>query len=651
MFHTRRLIAFCFLFNTSTVFANDAQLTEDEFFSDIPIVLTASRLVQPLNEVPVAVTVIDREMIEASGFTEISDIFRLVPGFVAGYYRANNQIVGNFFLNDSLSRRMQVLVDGRSIYTPGVGGPAWSTLPLNIDDIERIEVVRGPNAVTYGSNSFTGVISIITRDPLLESGSYFRTNLGENGLKEGTFRYSNTNDDLSYRLSLWYQGNDGFDHQFDGRQVRHLSGRMDYRLSDNDLIKMQFGISDGALQRNEPSDNSTPEHYNDVSANFQMIKWEHVFNSDSELYVRLYRNEDKHVEEFSLQNVPIVGTLPYDQNYKSERLDLEFQMTQRLFPSLNIAWGGSTRTDKVVSRRFLGVNSPTKIKVHRAFINAAWNINDKLLLNSGMMVEKTNITGDSYSPLLSLHYNINKNNSIRLSMTEASRIPVALEEFTDVSITIPPPFNITNQIFFDKKDLDAETISSRSIGLVGHYPEYGIEYDINYSHHKLKNIFTVDQEAFPTDVFDGTAAFLDDRDSATIRSAQASVRYASPGGSRIIASYAHTTINASDLNNADEFISNAGPKHNFSLLGIYKVNNLYTASAGYYYLGESRYIDGVTLRPEINRLDLRLARKIKSSGLNGEIALVGQNITGDEDAFYEQNKLNPKWYLSLKLHH
>lgn len=642
------VISSCCLLVPRFLHANDSLLTEDEFLTNIPLVLTASRLVQPLNEVPVAVTVIDRTMIEASGFTEIADLFRLVPGFIAGYYRGNAPVVGNLFQNDSFSRRMQVIVDGRSVYAPSIGGPIWSTLPLNIDDIERIEVVRGPNAASHGSNSFTGVINIITRDTVLESGGYFRTNLGERGLKEGTLRYGKGGDKLNYRLSLWYQEHDGFRNQFDGKEVRNLSGRVDYHLSEHDILRMQLGFSEADIQRNEPGDPLTPEHYNDDSANFQMLKWEHTLKSGSEFYVKFYRNYDRHTEELVLQDVPLVGSLPVDQNYKSERLDLEFQITQKLTPSLNVAWGGSTRRDQVDSPRFLGSFNPVNINVHRAFINAAWDVSDKFFINGGLMLEKTNITDDSYSPLLSLHYRINDNNTVRVAATRASRIPVAVEEFPDTSVTIPG-FGITDQLFFKDKDLDAETNSSYNIGLVGQYPKHGIEYDISYARHKLKNIITLRGSAYP-DTFDGFANSFDDRDSVTIKTAQASVRYTAPGGSRLIASYAHTTVDATDLNDPTEAISDAAPENTFSLLGIYKINSHYTASAGYYFLDESRYIDGKQQRPDIHRLDVRLAQKIKARQLNGEIALVGQNITGDEDGLYRQNEVDSRWYLSLKIH-
>jgi iron complex outermembrane receptor protein len=139
-----------------------APLTEEQYFSDIPIVLTATRLAQPATEAPAAITVIDREMIKASGAREIADLLRLAPGFVVSHENGYTPIVMYHGLSDEYARRMQVLIDGRSVYAPSGGGVEWTNLPLTVDDIERIEVIRGPNAASYGSNSFLSIINIIT---------------------------------------------------------------------------------------------------------------------------------------------------------------------------------------------------------------------------------------------------------------------------------------------------------------------------------------------------------------------------------------------------------------------------------------------------------------------------------------------------------
>ena len=133
------------------------------FDEEIPVVLTSSRLKQPITEAPTAMTIIDRKKIEQLGVREIAALFQLVPGMIVGFKSGNWPVVTYHGMSDQYSRRMQILIDGRAVYLPDVGGPDWSSLPLVIDDIERIEITRGSNAATYGSNSFLGIINIITR--------------------------------------------------------------------------------------------------------------------------------------------------------------------------------------------------------------------------------------------------------------------------------------------------------------------------------------------------------------------------------------------------------------------------------------------------------------------------------------------------------
>ena len=158
-------IFFIFIMLSPQLFAAES---DENIYAELPIVLSASRLRQPASEAPMAVSTIDRDMIEASGARTIPDVLRLVPGMVVG--NSDNEfgdepkiVVAYHGHTDQFSRQMQVLIDGRSIYEPMSGGVNWNMLPINIEDIQRIEVTRGPNASSYGSNSFLAVINIITR--------------------------------------------------------------------------------------------------------------------------------------------------------------------------------------------------------------------------------------------------------------------------------------------------------------------------------------------------------------------------------------------------------------------------------------------------------------------------------------------------------
>ncbi len=135
------------------------------YFDALPIVLTPSRLPQPLNEAPAAVTILDRELIKATGYRDIARLLRLVPGMQVGQERSGVHWVTYHGLGNDSPADIQVLIDGRAVYSPSVlGGVDWLALPVTVDEIERIEVVRGTDAVAYGPNAFLGGINIITRN-------------------------------------------------------------------------------------------------------------------------------------------------------------------------------------------------------------------------------------------------------------------------------------------------------------------------------------------------------------------------------------------------------------------------------------------------------------------------------------------------------
>ena len=131
---------------------------EDVFFSSLPLVASVSRLPQRLEDAPTSVTVIDRDTIRSLPIRDLNDVFRLVPGFQT-YPNTTEagRVTYHGLTDEEFSPRLQVLVDGRSMYSPAFrNGTNWALIPVALEDIERIEVVRGTNAVSYGSNAFLG---------------------------------------------------------------------------------------------------------------------------------------------------------------------------------------------------------------------------------------------------------------------------------------------------------------------------------------------------------------------------------------------------------------------------------------------------------------------------------------------------------------
>ncbi len=228
------------------VVAEDAlPISEEAYWGEVPVIMSATRIAQSVTDAPVAVTVIDRRMIEASGAREIPELFRMVPGFIVGYHDGHTPSVSYHMSDERYSRRLQVLVDGRSIYTTAIGAVPWATLHITMDDIERIEVVRGPNSASYGANSFLAVINIITREAVLDYGTSVKTNLGDDGVHELFLRHGGGGGKLDYRVTAGFIQDDGFDDRLDYKRTQLVSLRADYQISSSDVLSFQGGVATG----------------------------------------------------------------------------------------------------------------------------------------------------------------------------------------------------------------------------------------------------------------------------------------------------------------------------------------------------------------------------------------------------------------------
>ena len=156
---------------------------------------------QQLNEAAAAIFVITQEDIQRSGVTSIPQALRMAPGIQVARIDANKWAISSRGFNAQFANKLLVLIDGRSVYTPSYSGVYWDAQDTLLEDIDRIEVIRGPNSATYGSNAFLGVISITTRHAAEDAGQYI-------------FGYTAANDvtarDLQRSDNQWTRGK-GFD--------------------------------------------------------------------------------------------------------------------------------------------------------------------------------------------------------------------------------------------------------------------------------------------------------------------------------------------------------------------------------------------------------------------------------------------------------
>lgn len=639
--------------------ASETSSPEDAYLQDLPVVLSASRLSQPLSEAPNAMTVIDRRAIKASGLRSIPELFRLVPGMYVGYAGANVPIVSLNGVSDQYSRRMQVLIDGRSVYLPPFGGVEWLDLPLLLDDIERIEVVRGPAAASHGSNSFYGVINIITRDAADTKANSLSANRGEMGIADVSARIGKAGEDFDYRLSFG-QRKDGGDNppvvnDYSTNNILNLRGA--YRLAGSDAVEMQLGMNNGRYGTGTAG--RVEELFHEVTTrnDFQQLSWLHTWEGGDESKLTAYRINRDYADPGKCVNyavcanytpTPAVQGLGMDAS-TSRRTELELQNTTQIGTDHRAVWGGGVRYDYVDQP--LLFTSAKGLHQSRVFAHDEWRMTDSTLMNVGAMYEDDGAGHRNTSPRLSLNHHLTPQHTVRAMVSSATRNPVMVELYMTTARGVywkggfSPP----------AEDLRPERILSKEIGYVGQFGAINIDSRIYYD--KVRDMIMLDAYAdisnplAPRDsfknLFDATFKGLDISASYTSGDDKVTLTYARQKTSCAFSSYPtqyfHPVLGAG-LAQAyqTDYLNLCGesvPANSGSVLFDHHFADALHFSAGYYLRSKVRITDvssGYPPESQMRRVDLRIAsgfgQQEKAGG--GEMAVVLQNAFQDNYTAY-----------------
>lgn len=441
---------------------------EAAFFEELPVILSVSRLPQPVTEVPGAVTVIDRDLLRATGYRDLARIFRLVPGFNVVQERGSQSFVAYHGLADNFPNRMQVLVDGRSVYSPFfLGGADWEGMPLTLEEIDRIEILRGSNSALYGSNAFLGVANIITRHSAQEPGVTVGAAAGERGVGDGFAWMAAGSGALSYRLSTSYQRDEGFAELFDSTRRAVATTRFDYRPGGRSEVTLSaggnrshrgMGFEDTAFNQNGTRDLATTQ-------SFLHLRWRYAPTAEEEWSAGYYRNHERGREEWTAFQV-----VPVDFNRSAVRDNVDFQ--HRFSPSAatRLVWGAELRRDHLESARLFFGRGSAESELTRGFGSLEWRLADGLIANGAGMLEHYEGKPSRFSPRLFLNWQAAPRHTLRAGVTRAYREPALFEEqgdtwfFPPAGVPLPP-----RNTFGSAGRLDPERLLSREVGYVGRF--------------------------------------------------------------------------------------------------------------------------------------------------------------------------------------
>lgn len=655
-------------------------MTESDFLDDLPVVLSASRLSQPVSEAPVAVTVIDQEMIHASGFRDIPDLLRLVPGFSVAYTRDNTWAAGYHGLGDAFSRRFQVLVDGRSIYSPHYGAVNWTDLPLSIDDIERIEVVRGPDAAIYGANAFAAVINIITKTAAQVAGEFVSLQLGEQGMRGATVRHGGGDGALRYRLTASTQQRDRFERDittktgagaasngqyFESSKTYFVNGRWDWQLSADSDAMAQFGVSQGDGRAGEQTaelGSLLEPRTQDSGALYLQFAYHKIESARREWRLQAYHAQNR-FDANTLAHV-VVPPKAYDefinvdQYLLQTRSNVELQVNEQWRPNLRGVWGGELRRETVASPQNYNSSRTLSGELARVFGNVEWRPRDRLLLQGGAMLEHHYYTGTDLSPRIAANFTVVPGHVIRLGVSRAYRSPTFFEQDGN-QVFVLQSGAITDVVTVPSDGLKPERVLSREIGYVGQWHAARLDLDVRLFQDKIDDFIGQDKSDFVTS--DDTGLRASEFKYANIGSARShggeiQLRWRPTRALDVSAHYARVFLEAHfggtgiiNVINFNKDVPVSAPRNTWGLLASYRLDHGWEASMGVWRSDAMKWLSEGDLTAAYNRMDLRVARRWKWLGRDIEASVVGQSLLGNYQEFRDTNIFSRRVYGSLSL--
>lgn len=643
----------------------DASYSEEFFFQEVSSVITATRLQQSKAQTPASVTVIDRAMIEASGFVEIVDLLRLVPGFQVAHADGRLPVATSHGQSSQYQARLQVLVDGRSVYLPFLSNVDWTALGIQIDDIERIEVIRGPNAPAYGANAFIGAVNIITRQPFLDRGNYASVRVGDPGMGNVVLRHGGDVKGMDYRITGNYRSSDGYGDQDDEYQLSGISFRGTLSLTPADEFEIQLGLGAGHTGTGFYENPDPPRN---VDSQFQLMKLRHRLSSESDMSIQFYHNYYRTDDSYSLGLVSeIFGVSPAaipgtfgqsDQklyfaveNGKAERYDLELQHSSVLGPNLRLVWGAGLRHDSLSSKFLLGKSDAITDNSERLFLNSEIITSKNTTLNLGIMVEHGDIVDTQYSPRLGFNWAVNPRHIIRASISTAHRNPALLDNNWNYAIRFADG-SVLDQIYLTDEKLDSEKIRSLEIGYLAEFPEKHLSFETKLFYEKIEDILTIAKDDTYSDPVGNGSFLIRNGGYLDIRGIDGQIMYRPSQNKFIAFQYGYAEAESLILKRLDPVkyvnFEDLTPTFTASLLAGYQFAGGLNASIGMYHIDEQEWSGEGDKVPAYDRIDFRLAQAFPTAHGNGELSFVLQNILDDYVEFREQNLFGTRAYIQFK---
>ncbi|MHB9027255.1 MAG: TonB-dependent receptor plug domain-containing protein [Candidatus Latescibacterota bacterium] len=460
-------------------------------------ITSVSRKTESLANAAAAIFVITREDIRRSGVTSIPEALRMAPGLDVARVDANKQAVSSRGFNGRFARKMLVLIDGRTVYTPLFSGVFWDRQDMILEDIERIEVIRGPGATLWGANAVNGVINIITKKAsdtlggLITAGSG-NVEKGIGGVRYGVKLGSDTDLRVYTKYSNYSSSVDSTGREAtDGWHAMRGGFRMDSQLTGEDRMMLQGDIYRGRLGETYSLPQMTSPYtrtFDFTSKNFGvniLSRWERTLSESSDVAAQLsYDRTD--------QTIAVMGE-------KRDTFDLDFQHRFNRGERQGIVWGLGYRftQDKLDNTSALSLTPDSRgDNLFSAFVQDDITIiADKLRLTLGSKFEHNDYTGFEVQPNIRAIWTPNSRTSVWGAVSRAVRTPSRGESdgrtIGDVIPPMPPILPIPIFVVGNgSKDFKSEILTAYELGYRVK-PKETVSFDISTFFNRYHDLYSL----------------------------------------------------------------------------------------------------------------------------------------------------------------
>ncbi len=601
-------------------------------------VTSVSKREQKLSRTAAAIFVINREDIRRSGATSIPDLLRMVPGVDVQQIDANAWAISIRGFNSRYSNKVLVLIDGRTVYTPAFSGVYWEQIDMPLENIDRIEVIRGPGATVWGANAVNGVISIFTKSSKETRGGMVSAAAGSqvHGLgtvqyggpagKHGTYRaFGNY---LAVGNSAAADGSPADDHW----TRAHAGFRSDWELSDRDSLMVQGDLfANRASQTRRSNFVGTPYDriFNqdmDQTGGDLLARWNHTLDNGSQTSFQTYFDTYRRTD-FGLPEV-------------LRTFDLDFQHHITQGDRNDIVWGLGYRVSNsaLSPGYFLGFTPPSQTtSLFSAFLQDEIRASDSLWVTVGCKVEHNSYSGLETEPSVRLVWNEpGSRHTIWAAASKALRQPARADTAIAVDLQKIPIGAGSVQLMrlYGNPRIEDEELRDYELGYRSEFSKR-LSFDVATFLSFYRHLETFEPQPLvvspgPPKQFEIPMLF-DNKAHAVSYGGEVSLNWRATSRWRLSPgySYLHATLRQDPASQglAGYTLATGFPQNMFQIRSLVNLPRKVEFDQSLYYTAR---LPGGTI-PGHARLDLRLARRF---GEFTEISVVGQNLLRPRAAEY-----------------